>query len=74
MTLLDAIKGKPYRLIGMNSQEALPVALSRRHIQLGDGFIFAGKVGKHYILKFNETRIGLHQTFIKDMIIEKIRD
>jgi len=74
MTLQDAKKGEMYTLIGPLKKEDFPRELSRRYIQKGDVFIYAGKVGTHHILKFEETRIGLHHQFIKDLAIEKFRD
>lgn len=71
MTLLDAKKGEKYRLIGPLKETDFPKEFSRRYIHKGDAFVYAGKVGHHHILKFEETRIGLHHQFIKDIAIEK---
>jgi hypothetical protein len=74
MTLQDAKKGEVYTLVGPENKKDFPKELSRRFIQKGDSFIYAGKVGTHHILKFEETRIGLHHQFVKDLAIEKFRD
>lgn len=74
MTIKDAKRGEKYTYLGFNNDVPLPKALARRHIQKGDVFTYAGHIGDHHILKFDETRIGLHHQFVKDIAIEKSRD
>lgn len=71
MKLSNAPKEHQYKVKRYLGKSQVPNDFKRRGLGLDSIFTYAGKVGRHHILKFGGMRIAIHDTLAQAIDIEE---